>query len=192
MPMFASASVLRLPMVPKDVRRKVRRSDVGYILRRPERLITDKLCFVEPRRLKVGTVLVDCSGSMCIDRNDIVAATRTTNGATISGYCAADDRGRQGAIWVLSAGGKVARALPNPVTGYVPWISYNCCDLPALMWLSKQKRPLLWVSDGGVNGYEGRTSAEINKVCYGVVERFGIERLKNLGQLSKYLKEKNR
>jgi hypothetical protein len=196
-PQFATAPIIRLKMTIKDVRRSTRRSDTGYLLRHPERIVTDRLCFTEPRRPPtVGTILIDCSGSMNIDREEIVRITKTTNGATIAGYCSQDRDGRLGAVWGFSERGKVARVLPDSVVGnrtlYNSGTRYNCCDLPALMWLTKQRRPWVWVSDGHVNGYEGRQTKDMKKVCYGAVRRFGIKRLGNLVELAKYLEEMER
>jgi hypothetical protein len=124
---------------------------------------------------------------MYILKDEIEEATRTTNGATIAGYCAQKPDGKLGAIWILSERGKVSHTIPGPITGNTTWTTYNCCDLPALMWLTRQKRPCVWVSDGHVNGFNGEHSKEITDVCYGVVRRFGIKRLGNLEELAEYL-----
>jgi hypothetical protein len=190
LPLFAPIEFIRSRMRSKDVRRPPRRADVGYRLKHPERIVTDKLCFSERRRQSVGTILIDCSGSMCIDPNQIREVARTTDGSTIVGYGSTNENANQGGMWILSEKGKVIETLPRRLSGFHTDTVYNSCDLPALVWLSKQKPPRVWVSDGRVNGLRGKELVGMAGVCFGVVRRYGINRFEDLDDLQEHLKKK--
>ncbi len=184
---FARLKIIEPPMKSKDYRRPQRRTDTGFLLRRPERVYTDKMCFVEPRKPKYGTILVDCSGSMSIGRQNIERVTMSSNGSTLAGYVAYNDDASIGGVWILSKAGKVVRKLPDQIRDG----GYNSCDLPALMWLSQQRGPHVWVSDGGCNGIHGRHEENMREACFSFAKNHKIRRFGNIDQLFAYMEDKN-
>lgn len=127
-------------------------ADTGNKLRWPHlyRIQTDGRVFARARRkpgaLQRGTVLIDVSGSMGFADEDLSAMLDLLPHATIAMYYGLDDRFESGkpgraAIVILARNGARVAHIPRHGGG-------NTCDGPALLWLSRQAGPRLWVCDG--------------------------------------------
>lgn len=143
--------------------RRRRAKDYGIAMAHPHRLLVDGKVFGEMRKVKGGTVLVDVSGSMHFEPNEIeelikaapaiVVATYSGNSSHHS-HAPTGIEGPHGVLSIVGKGGRRAgsgrsadgRFLIRPCGGQ------NIVDGPALRWLAKQKEPRYWVSDGMVTG----------------------------------------
>ena len=162
-----------LPMTRKpvvDIGRFLRKLDMGFAFKHPERLLTDGRCFVEPRRAQLATILMDCSGSMGRDRNMILKLAQRTGGATIAGY--SGDCGH-GTLWILADKGKIVEQMPAFPNG-------NIVDYHALKWLSTQPKPRIWISDGGVTGIGDNSHGAITRACLEIVSKSNIMHFKHI------------
>jgi len=172
-----------LPMARRPVTKRPKRTDSGFILKHPERVYTDQLCFdLRKKRPYIGTILIDCSGSMSIERSELTTIVEMSNGATIAGYCEKHRTGaNEGNLYILSQNGYVVKKLPSHLNGY------NAVDYPALCWLMEQQGPHVWVSDGGVNGRGGDHYDCITNACFNLVRSGGVTRFGDLTDLHGHL-----
>lgn len=126
--------------------RRPRPTDMGAVPRYMHRLMCDQRVFGRRRKKKAfqGTVLIDCSGSMQLTEGQVDEMLRRWPAVTVATY---NGEGTKGDLWIVAAKGKRARKgeLHPPHGG-------NVVDGPCLDWLSKQKMPRVWISDGGVTG----------------------------------------
>lgn len=119
--------------------------------RRIGRLYTDpqRRVFDHERRAKGGIVLIDGSGSMALDRDDVLKILQVAPGATVAIYSDMDEgEGRLPNIHILAKDGKCVEEKDMPDFG-----AGNGVDFPALDWAIKErkkKEPVVWVTDGGV------------------------------------------
>ena len=97
---------------------------------------------------------MDCSGSMRPSTEKIRAIVCNAPAVTVAGYCG---DGRSGDLCILARDGHM--------TDLDKWVrdSGNVIDGPALKWLSRQVRPLWWVSDGGVTGINDQSSVSLTR-----------------------------
>lgn len=93
-----------------------------------------------------GTVLIDASGSMHLEPDEVLEILKLAPGATVAMYSGDD---HTGALVIVAENGKCATAEviqhENRSAG-----GGNTVDRPALEWLSDKEGPRLWVSDGMV------------------------------------------
>lgn len=170
--------VENLEMTSKSILKENRRSDCGYVLRYPERIVSDRLCFSYKRKAnRVGTILIDCSGSMDIDIEQMKRIVQKSNGATIAGYSGSGD---YGTMYVLAKNGRIVKDMPHFSVG-------NIVDYHALMWLIQQRRPHVWVSDASVTGIGDHCFDEITNECFKVVQKNGVINIKTLDEFEKML-----
>lgn len=171
-----------LPMRRKPLIKEFINTESGFILRHPERFVSDKRVFVEKnRRKKIGTILIDCSGSMNISLPHLKRIVELSHGATIGGYSGENGGG---SLWILSKRGRVVKELPVFPIG-------NVIDYPALLWLAGQERPWIWVSDGGVSGKGDNITTSISAAVHKLVHKHNIEKIRDLEGLEEYIKEKS-
>ena len=158
---------------PVPALRRVRPSVTGVDLRYPSRLATDPLrrAFVRPVRAVGGVVLVDQSGSMAIDVEELAGLVRRSPGALVLGYShRPGDHGVTPNAWVLVAGGRVATSIPSGNVG-------NGVDGPALrLALAERRRgePVVWVTDGQVTDSNDHPDEALALECARLVERRGV------------------
>jgi len=130
----------------------------GTQLRGLHRWALDKAVFRRPARRRGGTVLVDVSGSMHLDSDDLEAILDASRGAAlVAVYSGREDEGE---LRVVARSGR--RAAPEHLARYG---NGNIVDLPALRWLSRQPEPRVWVSDGGVTGVGDRSGRGLRERC---------------------------
>lgn len=128
----------------RHVARKVRPKDFGDSVRFMDRDEADGKVFGAMRRTKGGTILIDESGSMHFDSEQMARIIAAAPGALIASY---SGRGGEGRLRIIGEHGKSVE------DGQVfQGLGGNIIDGPALEWLATQRRPRLWVSDGKVTG----------------------------------------
>jgi hypothetical protein len=133
-------------------------SATGKNPRRIHRMLTDpqRRVFDKTVKGKGGIVIVDCSGSMSLTREQVRDVVMASPGCSVVAYTVRDweidENGEavQPNAWVLADAGRICDELPFD-RGFG-----NGVDLPILEWAvknrKKQSSPIVWVSDGGVTG----------------------------------------
>jgi hypothetical protein len=125
-------------------------SPTGRNPRRIHRMLTDpyRRIFDRTKRNSGGVVLIDGSGSMSVESEDILKILNAAPGATVALYAHKEGSKNVPNFWVLAKDGKMVDKLPHRHGGG------NGVDGPALRWAIKAKRfqnePVLWVCDGAV------------------------------------------
>lgn len=119
------------------------------------------------RRKKMGgTILLDMSGSMSLEPEDIVKLLKTAPLAQIAGY---SGNKTTGTMYIMAKGGRYHNGIPaHP--------GNNVIDGPALHWLAKQPKPRVWISDGQVTGTGDGMQTRLLADAVGIVSRGDIER----------------
>jgi hypothetical protein len=118
------------------------------------REITDPAARIFRRRTsgRGGTVVIDCSGSMALQPEQLEAILKAAGGATVYAYTS-DTTAEHGVcgIWELARNGKRVREIPDSCR----FGGDNGVDGEALRHALKTHRksdPFIWVTDGGVTG----------------------------------------
>ena len=157
----------RMPMtmtIPGAIGRKRVASNMGRNPRRMHRLLTDpdKRIFDKYVKAVGGVVLIDCSGSMSLSKEDLKEMMLAAPGCTIIGYSASWRTGQPNAF-ILGEKGKICNELPEFWGG-------NGNDMPAIQYAVAQrtnaKTPVIWITDGmvyrpgGGGEYDERECAE--------------------------------
>ena len=158
--------------------RAVRPSDTGAIPRYMHRLMIDGMVFGHKRRMTGASVLIDCSGSMGVTQQQVLAIAKHFPAGIVAGYSGA-------ALRILAEKGRVvAQAPPH-------WQGSNECDGPALEWLLRQSAPRFWISDGGVTLRGDTASSKASNHCealrrWGQITRIGsmTDALKRLAKVA--------
>ena len=125
-------------------------SPTGRNPRRIHRMLTDpyRRIFDRTKRNSGGVVLIDGSGSMGVESEDVLKILNAAPGATVALYSHAPGTKDVPNFWILAKDGKMIDKLPKRRGGG------NGVDGPALRWAIKAKRfqnePVLWVCDGQV------------------------------------------
>lgn len=128
----------------KSAKRK--NTECGVFPGRIDRLLSDGKIFREKTRRKneFGTILIDCSGSMALDEEDILSIITSKPRCKIAIYAGKDD-GDYGVLRVIANNGRFTENVSLGLGG-------NVVDGPCLRWLMKQNKPRIWISDGQVTG----------------------------------------
>jgi hypothetical protein len=127
-----------------------------------------------------GTILIDASGSMSFDGEDILEIMQMLPAVTIAMY---NGRGYTGDLRIVAKNGKrVNQQYLDRYSGYG-----NVVDGPALEWLGTQPAKRIWVSDMHVFGGRGDVSgfnlmADVNKL----VRKYNIINLKNIEEVKEH------
>jgi hypothetical protein len=146
---------LRLPKT-KTIRSKYQATDIGASPRYIHRLLTDGQVFARKRREPGGSVLIDDSGSMSWENEEIEDIVEAAPAIDIAAYSAP---GPVGQLMIIAEDGTWA-----DVNKYRPAGSGNVVDFPALEWLATKAEPRIWVTDSQVIPVQGST-AEGAKQC---------------------------
>ena len=164
-------------------RRKRRLTDAGSALTRPDRIMTDGLCFDAKgnRRDVVGAVLIDNSGSMAFTAHDVESLVQAAPGVTIAHYSGSGDGG---ILEIVCENGRRA------TTEYLE-ATYggNGVDGPALEWLAQQNGPRVWVSDGLVTGKYDSTGVALVHDCMNICNKADITRVPDILVLTKWVEQ---
>jgi len=182
--------------------RKQRPSDVGAVPRYINRWVTDKQVFARKRTtIKGGTVAIDCSGSMSFNASDIEEIVNQLPASHIVGYSGKgqgkkDDR-PEGVIETFA---KNQRAITSYDNTYICENDYyqNYVDVPAIMWLSRQPKPRMLVSDMEVVAYAVRPDGtdshtyvhnkELRMYCEELCRKHDIIILKDVDEAKEFAK----
>lgn len=130
-------------------RRHHRPTADGSVMRYPQRLLTDpqRRAFVRRSAIPGGVVVIDQSGSMEPDPDQIYKLVKRFPAALVIGYShRPGDPGTTPNAWILASDGRVRPSIPAGNVG-------NGVDGPVLQYALGQRRPgetMVWVSDGQV------------------------------------------
>ena len=130
-----------------------------------------------------GTVLIDASGSMNFDGNDILEIMNEVPAVTIAMY---NGTGRFGNLRIIARNGR------RVDDDYIDYHSGrgNVIDKPALEWLGRQEPKRLWVSDMYVVP-TNETSRQALDECLDIVRKYNITRLANIDEVKLFAKQLN-
>jgi len=152
-------------------------SSTGRQPRRLHRLISDpdRKVFDRIARKRGGIVIVDGSGSMSLDENDLKEIVKAASGCTVAVYSFRTDEPN---IWIVAKDGRFVSQDEFPPIG-----CDNCVDLPALEWGVRQRKdrkdPVIWVSDGDVTGIHRYSSDTLAAQCARLIDKHKIIQVKN-------------
>ena len=158
--------------------RKKRLTDAGAAITRPDRIMTDGMCFSQRgnKRDFIGAVLIDNSGSMSFSVDQVDELIEAAPGVIIAHYSGG---GGEGELTIVAQGGKRTSSLYELDATY----GGNNVDGPALDWLGQQTGPRVWISDG----YVTNKHDEINRALVGIsIQKcinYDITRVRTLDQL---------
>lgn len=170
--------------------KKARKTKPHYIgaFKYPHRALLpggDGMAFGLRQRVKGGTILLDCSGSMRIEQEDIDQLLRIIPMATIA--CYQGQTQSTGILAIIVKHGKVATS--ETIQAWREKMNRgNIVDGPALTWLSKQAEPRIWISDGQVTGVHDASAPNLN-VEAALIKAKG--KIKRFNSIEDYLKSLN-
>jgi hypothetical protein len=175
---------LTIPIIPPALERamRCRSADEGTDFRYIHRFVSDQRVFRRraKKRKGGGSVLIDTSGSMGLDDDDVdkivEGAPEATKVATYSGS------GEEGWVKIVVDKGKKYNGT-MATSGHS-----NVVDLPALEWLSMQPEPRVWLSDGYVTGVNDGSNSAINKACNTIMANNNIVRVESVKEACRVLK----
>ncbi len=171
--------------------RRVRPSVSGSVMRFPSRLLTDdqRRAFVTRSSRHGGVVVIDQSGSMDIEREQLEALVRAAPDSLVVGYShRPGDDGSQPNAWVLAQRGGVVNQPPSGNVG-------NGVDGPILRWAIRRRRvgePLIWVTDGQVTDSADHPDEALARECAQLVRAHSITMVRSLGEVSSALRGRQR
>ena len=172
--------------------RKYRPQDYGVNPKYMNRWCVDKKVFQQKQRVYGGTILIDASGSMSFNGDDILEIMQELPAVTIAMYNHRYynyDAGRAtGHLRIIGDKGKrVTEEYLEQHTG-----GGNLVDGPALVWLSKQAPKRIWVSDMYVFGICNSNDKNLLQECHQIMMRNGIIRLANITEVKRFALELNK
>ena len=160
--------------------RAYRPMDYGYNPKYINRYCIDKKIFKQKQNVKGGTILIDASGSMNFNGNDILEIMKllpAVNIAMYNGYSTTGD------LRVIAKNGmRVDQDYLDTYSG-----GGNVVDGPALEWLATMPARRIWVSDMYVFGAGAHSSAfNLLKECYDLCTKHKIINLKNVDEVKEH------
>lgn len=129
--------------------RDIREADIGAVPMYPHRHADGRIWGVV-RGAPAGTVLVDVSGSMSWSAEDLLSVVRGFPGATVALYSGGRPEPGSGRLVIVGRRGRLYEPKGGNLRHALDMGGLNVIDGPALRWLARQRRPRIWVSDGGV------------------------------------------
>lgn len=176
------------PLLTEEIpRRRLARTwralEQGVVFRYPDRYLSDQAVFSYPRRVPLGSLLIDVSGSMGGICHELMAIVDTIPSIVIATYSGSSDRG------TLRIVAKSGRRLSKPEISYKTSGSGNIVDGPALQWLAAQPPPRIWVSDGAVTGVGDIPGGGNNLECDRICQRRDIHRIPSLSKAHQALEK---
>ncbi|MFM8562689.1 MAG: hypothetical protein ACKOCE_02200 [Acidimicrobiia bacterium] len=174
------ADLIELPMtrpqrVDGRIGRRKRPSGIGRHPRHLDRMLTDpdRRIFERRTRGNGGVVVIDQSGSMRLNADDLWRIIEAAPGCVIIGYSHGPGSDGIPNVWVLADRGRVVETVPDGNGG-------NGVDGPALEFALKRRRasePLIWVCDGYVTDRYDRASLQLTDECARLVAVHGIHQV---------------
>lgn len=172
---------LEIRILDKSIHRKylARKRKAGFYgaFRNPLRTLIpafDGMAWCLKQKRQGGTILLDQSGSMDLDESQIIKLLEDAPQATIAAYSSGKDD--CGTIRIYAQGGKYASNTSAPSMGG------NGVDGPALDWLAKQSKPLVWICDGVVTGVGDEDHPLLSLECAHKCQEYGILRVDSIGR----------
>lgn len=186
-PLFVAKPPLDIAHRGRMGRRKVRSAE-GKFPTHIERLVTDpeRRIFSRKTRSLGAVVVVDCSGSMAWDDDDLASVVDLTAGATVLCYSTGNDASEaEPNAWIVARNNLRVRHLPEFPGG-------NGCDGPALLYAAQVLRqrssnPIVWVSDQRVTGRGDSLSSVLRAETDALVRRYGIRVVETSRQAQRLL-----
>tara|TARA_R110002020_G_scaffold7496_1_gene31490 strand:- start:14133 stop:15566 length:1434 start_codon:yes stop_codon:yes gene_type:complete len=160
--------------------RQYRPMDYGYNPKYINRFCIDRKIFKQKLNVKGGTILIDASGSMSFNSDDILEIMKMLPAVNIAMY---NGSYKTGDLRIIAKNGKrVTEKYLDEHSG-----RGNVIDGPALEWLSTMPARRIWVSDMYVFGAHGDTSGfNLVKECYDLCLKNKIINLKNIDEVKEY------
>lgn len=167
-------------------RKHTRASADGSVMRYPQRLLTDpqRRAFVRRSAAPGGVVVIDQSGSMDLDSEEIHSLVKRFPSALVIGY--SHRPGSLGTIpnaWIVASNGRVRSSIPEGNIG-------NGVDGPILEFALSQRHPgetVVWVCDGQVTDSNDHPGEELTNEVALLVRRGAIRMVKDIGDVPKAL-----
>ena len=163
--------------------REYRPMDYGTNPKYINRWCVDKKVFQQKQRVYGGTILIDASGSMAFDGQDILDIMLLLPAVKIAMYNQNYyDSYQSGSLRIIADKGKrVQQEYLDKHTG-----GGNGVDGPALRWLGTQKSKRIWVSDMYVFGKAGSNSGNLFKECQEILRVNNITRLADIDDVKAF------
>jgi hypothetical protein len=161
--------------------RRSRPHTAGVVMRYPSRLLTDELrrAFAQRVSVRGGIVIIDQSGSMDIEEEQLRSLLRTAPDALVVGYShRPGDRGQVPNVWILANRGAVASSFPTGNVG-------NGVDGPVLEWALARRRgnePVVWVTDGQITDSHDHPDGPLTEECARLVRVARVRLVRSLEQ----------
>lgn len=159
--------------------RKRMATNIGKNPRRIHRMLVDPEARVFDKRARGrgGVVLIDQSGSMHLDTDDIWRIIESAPGCVIIGYSHSPGSKTTPNAWVLADRGQVVESVRKGNGG-------NGVDGPALRFALTKRRnnePFVWVCDGAVtDGARDDYYDNLNNECARIVKANGIHMVEDV------------
>ena len=130
-------------------------SDRGVVPRRMHRMASDRKVFTRKTTVAGGSLMIDCSGSMGLYKEDIREIVELLPASNVAGYVGYNKRinGYDGQIQIIAQNGRISNEALEELTCW----GANSVDLEGLRWLAEQPEPRIWVSDQMVFGVDEDT-----------------------------------
>ena len=172
----------------KLAKRKIA-ANKGHAPRRVSRLYTDpqKRVFDRKIRTRGGVVLLDQSGSMSLEAEQVDAMIAAAGGAVVIGY---SDNGEGFAnTWIHAKEGRRSQTAPMGGNG-------NAVDASALRYAIAQRQrnhePIVWVTDGWAYDKQGDMGDKQLTEIRGLVLRHGVTMVETAGEAISLLQAASR
>ncbi len=162
--------------------------DKGVAPRKIHRYTVDRKIFTRKHNTYGGTILIDASGSMNFDGQDILDVMNEVPAVTIAmyNYYGWNNNKKLGDIRIIARNGRrVNDEYLHEHTG-----GGNYIDLPALEWLGKQTPRRLWVSDMQVVGFNGTGKQNLQQ-CMEACNKYNIMRLADIDEVKSFARKLN-
>lgn len=169
---------LRIGKIPLDltvtgsIGKKRVATNIGKYPRRMHRYYTDPdlKIFDKVVRGPGGFVVIDCSGSMQLTKDEVRSMVENSPGCTVLAYTDRGDNGEN--AWILAQNGKMASDFPSMGVG-------NGVDFPAIEWAVKNRKrsneTIIYVTDGGVCGENSAFDEGLALQCINYCRQHGIK-----------------
>mgnify|MGYP006275852723 CR=1 FL=1 len=171
-------------------RRKTARATGKRVLY-PSRVLTDpsKRVFGQKQRATGGIVIIDCSGSMELDADDLDTLLDYAPSSLVVAYSHRPGSSGKPNAWILAERGKRVKEIPTVFN------VGNGVDGPVLEYAiakRKGKETIVWVCDGQVtSGGTDRPTENLTAVCGEIVDKHGILMTPSFSQAVKVLSNPN-
>lgn len=169
---FPFMKIEKLPLsqrLPKKFQEKLvfKPTACGLSVKNMDRWVSDQKIFGNRRVIPEvgGTILIDASGSMHLNNEDIMDLMKARPAATIAYYSGEHS---EGVLTIAAKNGLAAKMLPRHGDG-------NIVDAPALGWLNKQEEPRVWICDGRVTTFGDTETAEVKYACALLIRRGNVK-----------------